>query len=231
MERSGAFWGTGALDADLKGMREMVAKHGAQTSLHLVQFLQNPWTAEDLTSASMARKAVVNKMWRFMANYDLLLMTTASDQNALHVELEYEAVPEQRRHSPASVVAVRFSFPMVLTNAVFGGLIAYNLGSWLALIQIAIGNAILLGYVGTLTYSSGARALTLPSTPSVLSEVRDAVTSGFLATIVVGWCAFQTGIDWGDTPLFLRVERDRHHNVCNGHLHRRYLCWHSPPRR
>jgi aspartyl-tRNA(Asn)/glutamyl-tRNA(Gln) amidotransferase subunit A len=41
-----------------------------------VEFLQQEWTAEDLTNAVMARKDVYNKMWRFMRNYDLLLTPT-----------------------------------------------------------------------------------------------------------------------------------------------------------
>jgi aspartyl-tRNA(Asn)/glutamyl-tRNA(Gln) amidotransferase subunit A len=71
-----AFWGIVAMDTDLKGMREMVEKHGAQMSPHLVEFIRHPWTAEELTNAAMTRKAVVNKMWKFMSKYDLLLTPT-----------------------------------------------------------------------------------------------------------------------------------------------------------
>jgi aspartyl-tRNA(Asn)/glutamyl-tRNA(Gln) amidotransferase subunit A len=71
-----AFWAIVAMDTDLKGMRAMVEKYGKQMSPHLVAFLNNPWTAEDFTNANMTRKALVNKMWRFMANYDLLLTPT-----------------------------------------------------------------------------------------------------------------------------------------------------------
>ncbi|MEZ0059496.1 aspartyl-tRNA(Asn)/glutamyl-tRNA(Gln) amidotransferase subunit A [Bradyrhizobium elkanii] len=71
-----SFWGIVAADTDLKGMREMVAKHGANMSPHLVDFLNHPWTAEELTNAMVVRKTVVNKMWRFMAKYDLLLTPT-----------------------------------------------------------------------------------------------------------------------------------------------------------
>jgi aspartyl-tRNA(Asn)/glutamyl-tRNA(Gln) amidotransferase subunit A len=54
----------------------MVEQYGKEMSPHLVAFLNHPWTAEDFTNASMTRKALVNKMWRFMANYDLLLTPT-----------------------------------------------------------------------------------------------------------------------------------------------------------
>ncbi len=72
----GAFWALVAMESDLKGMREMVAKHGHQMTPHLVDFIMRPWTAEDFTNAIMTRKAVVNKMWKFMQRYDLLLTPT-----------------------------------------------------------------------------------------------------------------------------------------------------------
>ncbi len=82
-----AFWGLVAMDTDLRGMRAMVAKHGAQMSPHLVEFIQRPWTAEELTDAMVARKAVVNKMWKFMRKYDLLLTPTlAVPPFAVHVQ-------------------------------------------------------------------------------------------------------------------------------------------------
>jgi len=71
-----AFWGLVAMETDLKGMRAMVAEHGARMSPHLVQLVNHPWSAEDFTNASVTRKAVVNKMWRFMSNYDLLITPT-----------------------------------------------------------------------------------------------------------------------------------------------------------
>jgi aspartyl-tRNA(Asn)/glutamyl-tRNA(Gln) amidotransferase subunit A len=71
-----AFWAIVAMDTDLKGMREMVAQWGKEMSPHLVAFLNHPWTAEDFTNAMVTRKNVVNTMWRFMTNYDLLLTPT-----------------------------------------------------------------------------------------------------------------------------------------------------------
>jgi aspartyl-tRNA(Asn)/glutamyl-tRNA(Gln) amidotransferase subunit A len=71
-----AFWGIVAADTDLVGMRELAAAHQGRMTPHLVQFLQQPWTAEQLTSASLVRKAVCNKMWRLMAEYDLLITPT-----------------------------------------------------------------------------------------------------------------------------------------------------------
>ena len=71
-----AFWGLVALETDLEGMRRLVDTYPGQMSPHLVDFLMRPWTAEDLTNAVITRKAVVNKMWKFMRNYDLLLTPT-----------------------------------------------------------------------------------------------------------------------------------------------------------
>ena len=71
-----AFWGLVVLETDLKGMRALIEKYSSKMSPHLVDLIQRPWTAEDLTNAVIARKAVVNKMWKFMRKYDLLLTPT-----------------------------------------------------------------------------------------------------------------------------------------------------------
>ncbi|PPR22895.1 MAG: Acylamidase, partial [Alphaproteobacteria bacterium MarineAlpha10_Bin2] len=83
----GAFWGLVAAETDLVGMRKLVAEHGHHMTPHLVDFLQTPFTAEDLTSAVMARKGVANKAAEFMANYDLLLTPTLTvPAFALHIQ-------------------------------------------------------------------------------------------------------------------------------------------------
>ncbi len=64
-------------ETDLRGMRELFAKNGAQMSTHMVDLMTRPWTAEDFTNANVARKSIANKMWRFMARYDLVLTPTA----------------------------------------------------------------------------------------------------------------------------------------------------------
>jgi aspartyl-tRNA(Asn)/glutamyl-tRNA(Gln) amidotransferase subunit A len=71
-----AFWGIVAMDTDLRGMRELVAEHRHEMTPHLVEFLDRPWTAEDLTDAVRGRKAFVNRMWRLMEDYDLLVTPT-----------------------------------------------------------------------------------------------------------------------------------------------------------
>jgi aspartyl-tRNA(Asn)/glutamyl-tRNA(Gln) amidotransferase subunit A len=83
----GAFWALVAMESDLAGMRAMVARHGAKMSPHLVDFVMRPWTAEDFTNGLVARKALTNKMWRFMAGYDVLLTPTlAVPPFALHIQ-------------------------------------------------------------------------------------------------------------------------------------------------
>jgi aspartyl-tRNA(Asn)/glutamyl-tRNA(Gln) amidotransferase subunit A len=71
-----AFWATVARESDLKGMRKMEKKLGDQMTPHLRDFLKTEWTAEQFTDALVARKALNNKMWRFMRKYDLLLTPT-----------------------------------------------------------------------------------------------------------------------------------------------------------
>ncbi len=71
-----AFWSLVVNDTDLTGMRTMVEQFGTQMSPHLVDLLARPWTAEQLTDAQTARKKLVNRMWRFMTEYDLLLSPT-----------------------------------------------------------------------------------------------------------------------------------------------------------
>jgi aspartyl-tRNA(Asn)/glutamyl-tRNA(Gln) amidotransferase subunit A len=108
-----AFWGLVAMESDLKGMRALVARHGAQMSPHLVDFLMRPWTAEELTDAMVARKGVVNKMWKFMSRYDLLLTPTlAVPPFAVHTQGPERI--EGRMVAPTKWLA--FTFPMNMTG-------------------------------------------------------------------------------------------------------------------
>ena len=71
-----AFWGIVINETDLTGMRRLADELGDRMTPHLREVLQQDWTAEQLTSAVVARKGVYNKMWRFMREYDLLLTPT-----------------------------------------------------------------------------------------------------------------------------------------------------------
>jgi aspartyl-tRNA(Asn)/glutamyl-tRNA(Gln) amidotransferase subunit A len=70
------FWALVAADTDLAGMRRMIKGREHEISPHLLDLLMRPWSGEDFTNAHTQRKALCNKMWRFMANYDLLLTPT-----------------------------------------------------------------------------------------------------------------------------------------------------------
>ena len=56
-------------------------------ALGVIGIIVAAWTAEELTDAVMVRKAVTNKLWRFMTRYDLLLTPTlAVPPFQLHVQ-------------------------------------------------------------------------------------------------------------------------------------------------
>jgi aspartyl-tRNA(Asn)/glutamyl-tRNA(Gln) amidotransferase subunit A len=63
-------------ESDLAGMRRLADELGERMSPHLVDVLRADWTAEQLTSAVVRRKAVYNAAWRFFRSYDLLLTPT-----------------------------------------------------------------------------------------------------------------------------------------------------------
>lgn len=100
-------------DTDLKGMREMIAVHGRRMSSHLVDWMNRAWTAEDFTSANIARKAVVNKMWRMMSRYDFLLTPTLCVP-PFPVHMQGPEKIEGRYVRPEAWLA--FTFPMNLTG-------------------------------------------------------------------------------------------------------------------
>jgi cytosine permease len=141
------------------------------------------------------------------------IMSSNTEHTLLEAEFEHEPVPQSHRHSTRSVAAVWFGFPMIITNAVFGGVIAYNLGFWRGLLAIAIGNAILLFYVGTLSYIAGSTGRNFAlQADHTFGKYGYTVASGFLASIVIGWYAFQTGLTgttvhtsfgWNETVIII----------------------------
>ena len=107
------FWGLVAAETDLAGMRRLVAEHGAQMTPHLVDFITRPWTAEDLTNSVIGRKALVNKMWRFMRNYDLLLTPTLACP-PFGLYMQGPEIIEGRLVPPFAWLA--FTFPLNMTG-------------------------------------------------------------------------------------------------------------------
>jgi len=108
-----AFWGIVAAESDLKGLREMADRLGERMSPHLVDFVRRDWTAEELTGALMTRKAVNNKMWRFMQRYDLLLTPTLAVP-PFPVHIQGPEKIDGRIVAPFRWLA--FTFPMNLTG-------------------------------------------------------------------------------------------------------------------
>ncbi|MFI5660386.1 amidase [Streptomyces sp. NPDC051684] len=75
---SEAFGAIIAAETDLTGMRELADRLGPAMSPHLAALVRTPWTAEQFTDANLMRKAVVNRVARLMATYDLVLTPTTS---------------------------------------------------------------------------------------------------------------------------------------------------------
>lgn len=110
-------------------------------------------------------------------------------------EYEHAPVPPTARKSLPSVAAVWFGFPMNLGNAVFGGVIVYNLGLVHGLLAILVGNLVLFGYVGALSHYAGrtGKNFALQAADTFGRRGRLAA-AGFLATVVIGWFSFQVGL-------------------------------------
>ncbi|WP_347555729.1 amidase family protein [Robbsia sp. KACC 23696] len=108
-----AFAALVAMESDLTGMRRMLDEYGDKISPHLAAMLRQPWRAETFTDANIARKALVNKMWRFMGRYDLLLTPTLAVP-PFPVHMQGPEIIEGRMVSPAQWLA--FTFPMNLTG-------------------------------------------------------------------------------------------------------------------
>jgi len=102
-----------AQETDLTGMRRLMETFGDRMSPHLVEMLNTHWTAEMFTDANMKRKEVVNKMWRFMQNYDLLLTPTLATP-PFPINIESPETIDGRRVTPSEWLA--FVFPINLTG-------------------------------------------------------------------------------------------------------------------
>lgn len=141
--------------------------------------------------------------------------TATREDNPLHLESEFEdrPVPQSHRRSTLSISAVWFGFPMVLTCAIFGGTIVYGLGFWKGVLAIAVGNAVLFGYVGALSFLAGKTGKNFAlSAAETFGRYGSKIVTGFLATVVIGWFAFQTGLTgatlntslgWNETLIVL----------------------------
>ncbi|RMB61563.1 purine-cytosine permease family protein [Tessaracoccus antarcticus] len=117
-----------------------------------------------------------------------------NDTPHLESEFEHEPVPQEHRKSLLTVSAVWIGFPMILTNAVPGGLVVAALGFRSGIAAIIVANIIMAVYVGLLSYRAGQTGKNFAlQTTETFGTVGYTIASGFLATIVVGWFAFNTG--------------------------------------
>lgn len=108
-----AFWTLVVGDTDLAGMHAEIATHGHEMSPPVVELLSKNWTAEELTSARLARKALNNKMWRFMADYDLLLTPTLAVPPFPLYSQGPEVIDD---HLVPSLAWLGFCFPINMTG-------------------------------------------------------------------------------------------------------------------
>ena len=91
----------------------MMHGHEHEMSPHLVDLLQRPWTAEEFTDARIGRQRLCNKMWRFMANYDLLLTPTLAVP-PFPVHIQGPEIIEGRMVRPSAWLA--FTYPANMTG-------------------------------------------------------------------------------------------------------------------
>lgn len=119
---------------------------------------------------------------------------TAATAASASAEFEHEPVPLSHRKSLFTVSAVWFGFPMILTNAVPGGLVVAMLGFWPGVGAILVANAIMFAYVSLLSWRAGrtGKSFSLQAIET-FGTAGYAIASGFLSTVVVGWFAFNTG--------------------------------------
>ncbi|MGC4990072.1 purine-cytosine permease family protein [Nocardia salmonicida] len=119
----------------------------------------------------------------------------ASDELDSAAEYEHLPVPIAARRSTLSVAAVWVGFPMCIGNAVFGGLIVFNQGLVLGFWAILLGNLLLFGYVGALSWIAGnsGRNFSLQAM-SAFGRRGKVVAAGFLASVVIGWFSYQIGL-------------------------------------
>ncbi|MFD6821288.1 cytosine permease [Streptomyces sp. NPDC059759] len=122
-------------------------------------------------------------------------MPAAGTTADLGEEYEHEPVPSHARKSLLSVSSVWFGFPMNLGNAVFGGVIVYNLGFLTGAAAIVLGNLVLFGYVGALSWLAGRTGENFTQqTARTFGTLGVRLPAAFLSTVVIGWYSFQIGL-------------------------------------
>ncbi|WP_342433429.1 cytosine permease [Neobacillus sp. FSL H8-0543] len=126
-------------------------------------------------------------------------MSTAVDNKLLDPEFEHTPVPPEYRKKFSSVSAVWYSFPLVLTSAVIGGVVTAMLGFKTGVAAILTGNLLLCVIVGALSYLAGKTGENFAITAQrTFGRFGYYAVSGLLSTVVIGWFALMVGLT-GDT--------------------------------
>ncbi|WP_272518181.1 MULTISPECIES: cytosine permease [unclassified Providencia] len=121
------------------------------------------------------------------------------DNVLLDSEYEHVPIPLEHRKSFASVSAVWYSFPLVLTSAVIGGVVTAMLGFKMGVAAILVGNLLLCLVIGSLSYLAGKTGENFAiSAKRTFGQRGYIAVSGLLATVVIGWFALMVGLT-GDT--------------------------------
>lgn len=109
----GPFFTIVMTETDLSGLRKLVAKYRDRMMPHLVEAIMTPMTDQQITDAVMVRKAVANKAWRFMRQYDLLLTPTIAVP-AFAQGIQGPETIDGKKAGPFQWIA--FTFPFNLTG-------------------------------------------------------------------------------------------------------------------
>jgi cytosine permease len=122
-------------------------------------------------------------------------MSETPHRELLAEEYESRPVPAAARRSLLSVASVWAGFPMIITSAVTGATLVHGLGFGGGLAAIAIGNVLLMLYVGTLSMLAArtGRNFALQATET-FGRTGYIACSALLSTLVLGWFAVQTGL-------------------------------------
>ena len=115
--------------------------------------------------------------------------------SATHNEYEHQPVPPGARKSLFSVAIVWAGFPMVMVGAFVGAQIITSLGFRKGMLAIVLGNLVLAIYVACLSALAARDGKTFAfSCQGIFGKTGAKVIAVFLAGLVVGWFAVQTGL-------------------------------------
>ena len=110
-------------------------------------------------------------------------------------EYEHQPVPASARKNLFSVAIVWAGFPMVMVGAFVGAQIITSLGFRKGMLAILLGNLVLALYVACLSALAARDGQTFAlSCQKIFGKTGAKVIAVFLAGLVVGWFAVQTGL-------------------------------------